>query len=60
MVTNEYWIYILLISLIGPFAWWLTFGIIGDFPDKKQRKIWLAAGIYSAMALIFLMLYIQH
>lgn len=60
MVIDQYWIPILLLSLIGPFAWWLTFGFIGDFPDVKTRKIWIATGVYSAMALIFLMLYLQH
>lgn len=60
MVIDEYWIYILMLSLIGPFAWWLAFGFIGDFPSVKERKIWIVTGIYSAMALIFLMMYIQH
>lgn len=60
MVIDEYWTYILLISLIGPFVWWLTFGFIGSFPDMKTRKIWIASGVYAAMGLIFLLIYIQH
>jgi len=60
MWYSQYFPYIVLTGLIGPFIWWTIWGFIGEFPNKRERVIWLMVGAYAQMAMIFLVMYVQH
>jgi len=60
MWYSQYFFFIVLIGLVGPFIWWTIWGFIGEFPNKRERMVWIAAGVYAEIGMIFLVLYVQH